>query len=1487
MKSRVRNHCRLKQMSKSLLLFCLLAVNTQTVIAQVPGDLNDDGVVDVMVRYPHNQATGEIGKVELFSGSDAAFLGDIVAPPGSELFGFDALAIGDLNGDGMSEIAVSAPLTSAYGMRIGSVHLYDGSSLTEISMAGAAENELLLWSIAGTRDLDGDQHGDILVRSLSLRSFGTDTIFEEGWVLFSGATGIRIDAGDHPDRQWSSIAEPVQLWSIPRPTADLNKDKIVDAQDILLLSNQLGQPVPVGSDGDIVVDGRIDNSDFLAALAAVGAIVDPIDAMVEEPTPAPGSGLPSWGSRMGNLICGVVTPIDDPIRPSRQLLKTLRAFVRTVDGNAVGMLECCDCDGDGNEDEFCTECTTPPGGDPGCGSTNMVVFDYEPVVHATGQTYTITATHFPPPGDPQPYSVAWDVIRGEALLQSWTTNGNHPLGSEFYYTPLAGAGGLLIVKASWTTTCGEAVEFFRIGITECAPGAQILSDSFVAGFNEQVELIASLQNGAAPGGLFSWTILEGQDLIEDFAPVGDDIILLTGGENGTVAIRLDYLTQPTCSRSVVRLLTILGGPGQDSDGDGYSDACESTSGTNPFNPNSVPNLSDTADGDGDGLSDLTECNLGTDPNDFDSDNDGIPDGAELSSGTDPLDNDTDGDGIADSNEDSDGDGLSDLDEIIAGTNPNNPDSDGDGINDGDEVNQGSDPNDPTDEGLPPPAAELIDLRLTIGDPSGSHSEIWALNVGPFSVRAPGHGRVISRVFKFRKGESYLIEVVHLESNLDSPDYDYRAWIETIESDEFIVIDDPDGLMVQDIVNGDSTNLAQGLSATLIIPVIDIDVDTDLDGNWKNRDDDIEEEAAGRLVMLNADDDDGNGVPDFADESEEEGGKELVEARLSLSPVDLNVVNNGTWTLTFSDRLRVYLHETKADQIESEAQNELPLPEKIWIECIERSDSSGDLEVVLSCAIEVETDDQTVTFEDQDRIVLTGVALEVHDLQYWNPSPTAFVPDTRFWEAYELSHYDFDLASPESKVEGAITDGASVCVVRLVPRLDSLPDFFKIQAWNRSSPNVLSARTLGQFTSISRADPQPAVPPLPVPVGGIVGLAEQSFTSGLVYFAPPASYRDTRFYPWQQATDGLNEEEECRVAFELASGGGVLGQYDFWLRRPPVVLVHGLNSSSATWEPSVWSTDLLKTQVHAVNYANSNRDGYDRNWAQIPAMIGVALSAYRDGTYGKKYAASRVDIIGHSMGGVLARMFCSDIELNHAPRAPIGQFTYPPISIDRGPSLGNLNYHNTSNFGTGSYRRFISIGAPFDGSNWAVSATKLQNAKNFFTIIKEELDGISRRDNFIQPDFQAGSGYLYPAAFIDLQPASTMQNAIDNAQFPTGSGTALWHPVVGIASEMANTSAVVKYMTELLFNGLNIPVPGAVDANPLASDLIVGDQSQRNGLVAAQSSIFSNTVHAAASRINNKFQTSFLDETSSGFIGARSRELLGTDSPADWTGDISQ
>ena len=229
----------------------------------------------------------------------------------------------------------------------------------------------------------------------------------------------------------------------------------------------------------------------------------------------------------------------------------------------------------------------------------------------------------------------------------------------------------------------------------------------------------------------------------------------------------------------------------DTDGDGMNDYLETTiyPFLNPLNPTDF-------DYDHDGLNNLDEHNRGTAPDKWDTDGDTIPDGCEVAWGTNPLWPD-------DLGSDSDGDGLVLSDEYCYGTNPSVGDSDGDGVGDGAEVGQGSDPNNAADGGAAPDPDDLAEVKLTVGDESDSHSEIYELTLsGERTVRlnSGGYGQLRTQTFQLPKGKSYTVTLAHVGtspaqlSEYGQPDYDYTAQVEATPGSPGIVIADASGML---------------------------------------------------------------------------------------------------------------------------------------------------------------------------------------------------------------------------------------------------------------------------------------------------------------------------------------------------------------------------------------------------------------------------------------------------------------------------------------------------------------------------------------------------------------------------------------------------------------------------------------------------------------------------------------------------------------------
>ncbi|MFC1759190.1 hypothetical protein ACFL2H_10565, partial [Planctomycetota bacterium] len=307
------------------------------------------------------------------------------------------------------------------------------------------------------------------------------------------------------------------------------------------------------------------------------------------------------------------------------------------------------------------------------------------------------------------------------------------------------------------------------------------------------------------------------------------------------------------------------------------------------------------DDDNDGLPVGAELRIGTDPNNWDSDGDFLQDGFEFRSATlDPLAANSLDPNVANSiHADPDSDSLSYYDEQAHGTDPNSPDTDGDGVRDNDEISQHRSPTNPND-------AEWADddtvlLSLSVGDGSPSDSETYDMTVG--DVTFPGYGGAqnrpfVSGTFRFAKGDTYDVELLHRGSTLAEPDYDYGASISMGGNplDGMVVIEDsapttPEYPQINypettgilrngwyaggDFALGGGPFIAEGVTAKAHVPKINI-VAIGSDGLELSEKD---ETTIGAFVQLNSDDDDNDGIQDLLDPFVAGGDDDLLEVRI--------------------------------------------------------------------------------------------------------------------------------------------------------------------------------------------------------------------------------------------------------------------------------------------------------------------------------------------------------------------------------------------------------------------------------------------------------------------------------------------------------------------------------------------------------------------------------------------------------------------------------
>ena len=162
------------------------------------GDLDQDGVADLAVGAPFDgPADGPAGRLWLLSGRTGSVLGSLAGAAAGERFAECLSNPGDVDGDGLPELGLSAPGAAA---RRGRIALLRGQALAALvqgssgpalelwSRQGAAPGEGLGSALVGGGDLNGDGVGDLAGTSLSFGATGSQARV----ALWSGANGAAL-----------------------------------------------------------------------------------------------------------------------------------------------------------------------------------------------------------------------------------------------------------------------------------------------------------------------------------------------------------------------------------------------------------------------------------------------------------------------------------------------------------------------------------------------------------------------------------------------------------------------------------------------------------------------------------------------------------------------------------------------------------------------------------------------------------------------------------------------------------------------------------------------------------------------------------------------------------------------------------------------------------------------------------------------------------------------------------------------------------------------------------------------------------------------------------------------------------------------------------------------------------------------------------------------------------------------------------------------
>jgi len=268
------------------------------------------------------------------------------------------------------------------------------------------------------------------------------------------------------------------------------------------------------------------------------------------------------------------------------------------------------------------------------------------------------------------------------------------------------------------------------------------------------------------------------------------------------------------------------------------------------------------------------------------------------------------------------------------------------------------------------------------------------------------------------------------------------------------------------------------------------------------------------------------------------------------------------------------------------------------------------------------------------------------------------------------------APASSLVSGFVADGVTPVIVRAELK-QSVPSV-KLSLRNEADQASPANGVLLPLTGGGSGSADITVPVQTVNVGGV----NKHFAYAVVM--APLDFRRT-------AADDTEPNRILKVKVEAGSNSE---NSQLILSRPPVILLHGLWGSKDTWVLDMMSSSYFRVYPIDYSWANYKHIGCIIDF--VSHEIEATLKDFRRSTL---TAATQVDAVTHSMGGLITRLYGSGYGLD-------------PNRCD-GVCSASVPFLSEKNFFAGTLHKLITVNTPHRGSALAPHLVTSENKLNGF------------------------------------------------------------------------------------------------------------------------------------------------------------------------------